>query len=49
MHLDHETGVVSGRVLRGALAGARIEELDQAGLLALLRECVAGGDEGGRS
>jgi hypothetical protein len=47
MHLDHETGMVSGRVLRGAFAGARIEEFDLAGLLALLRECVAEGDEGG--
>jgi hypothetical protein len=46
MHLDHGT-MVRGRVLRGAFAGARIEELDLAGLLALLRECVAEGDEGG--
>jgi hypothetical protein len=46
MHLDHET-LLSGRVLRGAFAGARIEELDLAGLLALLRECVAEGDERG--
>ena len=46
MHLGHET-LVSGRVLRGAFAGARIEELDLAGLLALLRECVAAGDERG--
>jgi hypothetical protein len=47
MHSGHETGMVSGRVLRGAFAGARIEELDLAGLLALLRECVAEGDERG--
>ena len=47
MHLGQQTGIVSGRVLRGAFAGARIEELDLAGLLALLRECVAEGDEGG--
>ena len=45
-HLDHET-LVSGRVLRGAFAGARIEELDLAGLLAVLRECVAEEDERG--
>ena len=47
MHLGQQTGIVSGRVLRGAFAGARIEELDLAGLLALLRECVAAGDERG--
>ena len=47
MHLGRETGMASGRVLRGAFAGARIEELDLAGLLALLRECVAAGDERG--
>ena len=47
MHLGQQTGIVSGRVLRGAFAGARIEELDLAGLLAVLRECVAEGDERG--
>ena len=46
MHLDHET-LVSGRVVRGAFAGDRIEELDLAGLLAVRRECVAERDERG--
>jgi hypothetical protein len=41
MTLDHDTGSMSGTVLRGRFAGMRIEELGLGDLLALLRECRA--------
>jgi DnaJ-like protein len=41
MTLDHDTGDMSGTVLRGRFAGMRIEELGIGDLLALLRECRA--------
>ncbi len=46
MSLDHDTGSMSGTVLRGRFAGTRVEELGVADLLALLRECRAADEEG---
>lgn len=39
MMLDHDSGEISGVVLRGAFAGAKLEELDFESLLKLLSEC----------
>jgi hypothetical protein len=48
MTLDHDTGAMSGTVLRGRYAGMRIEELGEGDLLALLRECRAEDDQAAR-
>lgn len=48
MTLDHDTGAMSGTVLRGRFAGMRIEELGLGDLLALLRECRAEDDQAAR-
>ena len=48
MTLDHDTGTMSGTVLQGRFAGMRLEELRPPELLALLRECRAGDEEGAR-
>ncbi|HVA13748.1 MAG TPA: DnaJ domain-containing protein, partial [Stellaceae bacterium] len=48
MRLDHDTGAMSGQVRRGAYAGRRIEDLDQAELMALWRQCVAEDEPGAR-
>jgi hypothetical protein len=48
MTLDHETGTMTGTVLQGRFAGMRLEELGLGELLALLRECRAGDEEGAR-
>ena len=48
MSLDHDTGAMSGTVLRGEFAGMRVEELGHGDLLALLRECRAADEEGAR-
>ena len=48
MTLDHDTGSMTGTVLRGHCAGMRIEELGARDLLALLRECRAEDEEGAR-
>jgi DnaJ domain len=48
MSLDHDTGSMSGTVLRGHFAGMRVEELGAGDLLALLRECRAEDEEGAR-
>jgi hypothetical protein len=48
MSLDHDTGSMSGTVLRGRFAGLRVEELGVGDLLALLRECRAEDEEGAR-
>ena len=41
MQLDHDTGAMTGQVRRGPFAGRRLEELGEADLLALWRQCVA--------
>ncbi len=41
MRLDHDTGEMSGEVLKGRFEGRKIEELTQAQLLDLMRECAA--------
>ena len=48
MSLDHDTGSMTGTVLRGQFAGLRVEELGVGDLLALLRECRAEDEEGAR-
>ena len=48
MSLDHDTGAMSGAVLRGQFAGMRVEELGRGDLLALLRECRTVDEEGAR-
>jgi DnaJ domain len=48
MNLDHETGAMTGTVLAGRFAGSRLEELSEAQLLDLLRECRAADEEGAR-
>jgi hypothetical protein len=39
MWLDHDTGEMSGTVLKGAFKGRKLEELTRPDLMALLREC----------
>jgi DnaJ domain len=48
MTLDHDTGSMTGIILRGRFSGMRVEELGTADLLALLRECRAEDEEGAR-
>lgn len=48
MKLDHDTGAMSGQVLRGPYAGRRVEDLDQGELIALWRQCVAEDESGAR-
>src|SRR6266446_11004203 len=48
MSLDHDSGTMTGTVLRGQFAGLRLEELGRADLLALLRECRAADEESAR-
>ena len=48
MTLDHDTGTMTGTVLRGPFTGLRIEEMGVGDLLALLRECRAQDEEGAR-
>lgn len=48
MTLDHDTGSMTGTILRGRFSGMRVEELGTADLLALLRECRAEDEEGAR-
>jgi len=48
MILEHDTGNMTGTVLRGRFAGMRIEELGLADLLALLRECRAEDEQAAR-
>ena len=48
MTLDHDTGHMTGTVLRGRFAGMRLDELGRAELLDLLRECRAEDEESAR-
>jgi hypothetical protein len=48
MRLDHDTGNMEGTVLRGQFAGLTLAELGRAELLAVLRECRTGDEEGAR-
>jgi hypothetical protein len=48
MRLDHDAGTMTGTVLAGRFAGMRLEELGQADLMALLRECRAADDDSAR-
>jgi hypothetical protein len=48
MSLHHDTGAMTGTVLRGQFAGMRVEELARGQALDLLRECRAGDEEAAR-
>ena len=48
MTLDHETGTMTGTVLRGRFEGMRLDELGPGDLLALLRETRAADEESAR-
>jgi hypothetical protein len=48
MSLDHDTGAMTGIVLSGSFSGMRLEEMNQAALFSLLRECRAADEEGAR-
>jgi hypothetical protein len=48
MRLDHDTGEMAGTILRGRFAGLTLAELGRAELIAVLRECRMGDEEGGR-
>src|SRR5271169_177705 len=48
MTLDHDTGSMTGTILRGRFSGLRVEELGSADLVTLLRECRAQDEEGAR-
>ena len=48
MTLDHDTGNMTGTVLRGRFSGMRLEELSRSDLLALLRECRTEDEESAR-
>lgn len=39
MHLDHDSGELTGEVIKGAFRGQRLEDLDFDGLIRLLGEC----------
>jgi hypothetical protein len=46
--LDHDTGVLSGQVLRGQFRGQRIEALDHTALIALWRETTGADPQSAR-
>jgi len=48
MTLEHDSGTMTGTVLRGRFSGMRLEELGRAELLAVLRECRASDERGTR-
>lgn len=48
MSLDHDSGLMGGQVRRGPFAGRRLEDLEQAELLALWRQCVAEDEKSAR-
>ncbi len=45
MSLDHASGTLDGMVIAGSFAGRKLSELDEAELMALLRECRVGDDQ----
>lgn len=49
MTLDHDTGEMDGRILKGPYQGALLSELDQTELVALLLEMEQAGDDRSRS
>lgn len=48
MRLDHDTGAMTGTVLRGRFAGLRVEELGSGEVIDLLRDCRADDEEAAR-
>ncbi|HVH73768.1 MAG TPA: DnaJ domain-containing protein [Stellaceae bacterium] len=48
MSLEHDTGAMTGTVLRGQFAGMQLDELGPGELLSLLRECRAADERGAR-
>ena len=48
MRLDHDTGGMSGTVLKGRFAGRRLDELAESDLIELWRECRLGDEASAR-
>jgi DnaJ domain len=48
MRLDHDTGSMTGTVRRGGFAGRRLDELSEAELIELWRECRIGDEASAR-
>lgn len=48
MKLDHDTGTMGGTVRRGVFAGRRLEDLAQAEMMTLWRQCLAEDEQGAR-
>jgi hypothetical protein len=48
MTLDHDSGAMTGTILKGRFSGMHLDELGAAELLELLRECRAEDEEGAR-
>ena len=48
MELDLESGAMDGQVRRGFYAGKRLQQLNQAELVALWRQCIAADEAGAR-
>jgi DnaJ-domain-containing protein 1 len=48
MRLDLDTGAMTGQVRRGSFAGKRLQDLGQAELIALWRQCIAADEAGAR-
>ncbi|HKT17150.1 MAG TPA: DnaJ domain-containing protein [Stellaceae bacterium] len=48
MKLEHDTGVMTGTVRRGAFAGRALEDLDRSEMLTLWRLCLAEDEQGAR-
>ena len=44
MNLDHDSGTLTGEIVAGTFAGRMLDDLDQAGLLALRDEVLADGE-----
>jgi len=44
LHLDHDSGALSGEILTGAYAGKMLDDLDEAGLMTLRLEIASDGE-----
>lgn len=48
MKLEHDTGAMTGTVRRGPFTGRRLDDLDQAEIMSLWRQCLAEDEQGAR-